>query len=86
MSMEKRIDEVMAKAEILLKLKEAELASIEAEESQALARQDRSAEIIALLTNGISAEADGESCDMIALEREIAGLEHDLKKLLGDAS
>lgn len=85
MSMEKRIDEVMAKAEILLKLKEAELASIEAEESQALARQDRSAEIIALLTNGISAEADGESCDMIALEREIAGLEHDLKKLLGDA-
>ena len=86
MSMEKRIDEVIAKAETLLKVKEAELASIEAEESQALARQDRSAEIIALLTNGISAEADGESCDMIALEREIAGLEHDLKKLLGDAS
>ena len=86
MSMEQRIDEVIAKAEILLKLKEAELASIEAEESQALARQDRSAEIITLLTNGISAEADGESCDMMALEREIAGLEHDLQKLLGDAS
>ena len=86
MSMEKRIDEVMAKAEILLKLKEAELASIEAEESQALARQDRSAEIIALLTNGISAEADGESCDMMALEREIDSLERDLQKLLGDAS
>ena len=86
MSMEQRIDEVIAKAEIHLKLKEAELASIEAEEAQALTRQDRSAEIIALLTNGISAEADGESCDMMALEREIAGLEHDLKKLLGDAS
>ena len=86
MSMEKRIDEVMAKAEILLKLKEAELASIEVEEAQALTRQDRSAEIIALLTNGISAEADGESCDMMALEREIAGLEHDLKKLLGEES
>jgi hypothetical protein len=86
MSMEQRIDEVIAKAEILLKLKEAELASIEAEEAQALTRQDRSAEIIALLTNGISAEADGESCDMIALEREIAGLEHDLKKLLGEES
>ena len=86
MSMEQRIDEVIAKAEILLKLKEAELASIEVEEAQALTRQDRSAEIIALLTNGISAEADGESCDMMALEREIAGLEHDLKKLLGEES
>ena len=84
--MEKRIDEVLEKVDLLLKLKEAELANIEAEEAQTLARQDRSAEIIALLTNGISAEADGESCDMIALEREIAGLEHDLKKLLGDAS
>ena len=86
MSMEKRIDEVMAKAEILLKLKEAELASIEVEEAQAWTRQDRSAEIIALLPHGISAEADGESCDMMALEREIAGLEHDLKKLLGEES
>ena len=86
MSMEKRIDEVVAKTEILLNLKEAELASIEAEEAQTLARQDRSAEIIALLTNGISAEADGEPCDLMALEREIDGLEHDLQKLLGDAS
>ena len=84
--MEKRIDEVLEKVDLLLKLKEAELANIEAEEAQTLARQDRSAEIIAFLTNGISAEADGESCDMMALEREIDGLEHDLQKLLGDAS
>lgn len=85
MSMESRIDEIIAKTENLLKIKEAELASIEAEEAQALAQQDRSAEIIAQLSGAILTETDGESDDEIALEREIERLERELQIIRDDS-